>query len=129
MLAPVLCLLAAGAIDATTLIVRSMEVKAAAQAGADYALAHGWDAAKIQTAVQTSTGTPLEVLASPAPALAKGCVSGQAIVPAGGPTCPSGGPAGDFITVSAKAAYSPIMPWPGLWGAKDLTARATVRIG
>lgn len=129
LLAPVLFLIAAGAIDTTTMIVRNMEVKAAAQAGADYALAHGWDAAKIENAVKTATGSPLQILALPSPALAKGCVSGQAVVAPPGPLCASGGAPGDYVTVAAQAAFTPIMPWPGLGGAKDLTAKATVRIG
>lgn len=128
-LAPVLCLLTAGTIDAGLFILRSMEVNAAAQAGADFALVNGWNAAGIQTAVQTATDSPLAITATPAPSLMDGCVSGDAVVAAGGTTCPDGEAAGRFVTVDARAPFTTFMPWPGLDSHTEITARARVRIG
>lgn len=115
--------------DTGLLVVRSMEVRAAAQAGADYALANGWDAAGISAAVRDATRSPLSIQVTPAPALAERCVVGQAMAAAGpGGQCPSGAVAGRYVTVGAQAPYQPILPWPGMSGSRTLTAQAVVRI-
>jgi Flp pilus assembly protein TadG len=126
LVAPVLLLMIAGLIDGSRLIVRTMQVRAAAQAGADSALRHGWDLARIQTAVRGAT--PLAAQASPAPAQMQGCVVAGAVAPAAGPTCPNGGAAGHFVTVWAQAPFAPLMPWPGVPLPKRVTAQAQVRI-
>lgn len=125
LIAPVLCLLVAGLIDGSRLIVQTMQVKAAAQAGADYARKNGWDAAGISNAVTSATS--IAVTASPAPVQAADCVSGMTIAP-GGPTCAGGGTPGNFITVAAQAPFAPIMPWPGLSQPATVSARAIVRL-
>lgn len=126
LLAPVLILLIAGVVDGSRLIVTTMQVKAAAQAGADYARKNGFDASAIQTAV--AAGTSLPVTASPAPSQKSACVSGMTITATAQPTCASGGTAGSFVTVSAQASFSPIMPWPGLTSPSTVSAQSLVRL-
>ena len=126
LVAPVLLLLVAGLIDGSRLIVQTMQVKAAAQAGADYARKNGWNAAGISNAVTSATS--ITVSATPAPAQATACVSGMTIAAAGGGTCAAGGAPGAFITVSAQAPFAPIMPWPGLSQPTTVAAQAVVRL-
>ncbi|MDE2486059.1 MAG: pilus assembly protein [Alphaproteobacteria bacterium] len=126
LIAPILFLLLAGLIDGSRLAIRTMQIRAAAQAGADYALRKGWDPTAIEEAV--ANATPLTAAASPAPAETTGCIVGGAVVQSAGPNCPNGGPAGQFVTVWAQAPFSPLMAWPGVPLPSQLTARAEVRI-
>lgn len=128
LLAPVLALLLAGTIDSTVLILRNMEVRAAAQAGADYALAKGWDAASVATAVTKATNSPLTISATPAPTVANGCIQGFDIVAPPGAACADSSTPGRYVTVNAQAPFQPLVPLPGVFAAKTLTARAVVRI-
>lgn len=125
---PLLLLLMAGLIDGSRAIVQSMQVSAAAQAGADYARLHGWDAAAIQAAVRDAT--PLAVTAKPAPKLVTACATAKGVEEKKGGSCP-GGPEqpAAFVVVSAEAPFSPIMPWKPLPKAPPkLRAEAVVRL-
>jgi Flp pilus assembly protein TadG len=126
LIAPVLILLLAGLVDGSRLIVATMQVKAAAQAGADYARRNGFNASAIQGAV--ASGTSLAVTATPSPAQQTACVSGMTITPTIQTTCPGGSVAGSFVTVSAQAPFSAIMPWPGLSSPSTVTAQSLVRL-
>jgi Flp pilus assembly protein TadG len=107
---------------------QKMQVQDAAQAGAQYALAHGWNSTAIQTAVVSAT-TLSSISASPAPAEICGCPQGTSVSPSScGGTCASGQTAGTYVTVSAQAAYSPLIPYPVLGRSVMLTAQATARI-
>jgi hypothetical protein len=100
-----------------------MQVRAAAQAGADFALRHGWDAGGIAGAVTAATALP--VTATPAPSEAAGCVVEAQVATSG---CPNGPTAGTFVTVSAQNSFSPLLAWPGLPAASTISAQAEVRI-
>ncbi|MDB5474577.1 MAG: tadG [Phenylobacterium sp.] len=126
LLAPVLLLLLAGLIDVSRLIVTSLQVRAAAQAGADYARARGWDAVAVAGAV--TGATPLAAAASPAPLVTKACVSGQSIVATTATTCSGGGTPGDFVTVAAQAPFKALAPWPHIVMPASVSAHATVRL-
>lgn len=125
LLAPVLLLLTAGLIDGGRLVVRTLQVKTAAQAGADYARVVGWNATAIAQAV--TDATPLAAQAVPAPSIATGCVAGGVIVPGAG-GCAGGGSAGRYVTVRAEAPFRTLMPWPGLPEPTRVHAQAVVRI-
>lgn len=127
LLAPVLFLLAAGAIDSCRLIVQTMQVRAAAQAGADYALKKGFDAAQVQAAVENATNP--DAITPTAATTTSGCVSGTAFTPtAVGAACPGGGFAGVYVNAGAQATFTPLVPWPGLPGGKTIAAQAMVRV-
>jgi len=76
LLLPLLSTLVVGMIDYTQLAYQSMEVGAAAHAGADYALHSGFSSSGIAGAVTAATG--LAISASPAPLLSTACVTGGA---------------------------------------------------
>jgi Flp pilus assembly protein TadG len=126
LLAPVLMVLLFGTIDLGALTYQSMQVAAAAHAGADYAMHSGWSSSGIQTAV--TSATPFTVTASPAPTLTLGCITSGALVVANNATCPSGQPAGNYVTVSAQAAFTPIIAWSAFGLPSTLSAQATVRV-
>jgi hypothetical protein len=115
-----------GTFDYGALAYQTMQVAAAAHAGADYALRNGWDLAGVQNAVAGATS--LTVSASPAPALSKGCISNNALVITTSSTCPSGGVSGSYVVVNARSPFSPLLAWSPLSFPSTITARAVIRI-
>lgn len=127
LLATPLLLLLVGTVDYGLGIYRQMEVQNAAQAGAEYALKHGFAATNISSAV--TAATPLAVSANPAPVQTCGCPSGTTIASATcASTCANGQAAGYYVTVDAQATYTTILPYPGIPNSYTLTASSVVRI-
>jgi Flp pilus assembly protein TadG len=126
-LAPVLVMAMVVTADLGMGIYRNMQVQRAAQAGAEYAVARGFDAAAITSAI---TSTPLSGLsASPAPRQFCGCGSSTGITEvACDADCSGGAKAGTYVTASAHSVYQPILPYPLLPEAFTLTAQSTVRM-
>jgi Flp pilus assembly protein TadG len=123
---PVLSVLLMGMFDYGQLAYQTMQVSAAAHAGADYALRNGWNLTAVQSAVTSATAMP--VSASPAPTLSKACVVSGAIVVTTGSTCTSGGTPGSYVIVNAQATFSPLVSWSALALPSTITAQAAVRI-
>jgi TadE-like protein len=134
-LAMVSPLVVAGVLGAGELgisIFRDMQVSFAAQAGADFALAHGFNATKVSNAIVTAT-TYTAITATPAPSQFCGCPSATGVsVASGAPPCTAicsgGATAGTFVTASSQALFSPIIPNPWQTSTVTLAAQATVRI-
>jgi Flp pilus assembly protein TadG len=107
---------------------QQIKVQQAAQAGAQYALLHGYDKSKISNAVTAAT-TLTSVSAAPAPTTSYGCPTGTRIAPAAiGSTCADGETAGSYVFVSAQSAYTPTLPYSVLGSGVTLTAQAAVRV-
>ncbi len=109
-----------------------MRVQNSAQAGAQYAIIHGWNngvnITAIESAVSNAT-TLASVTASPAPSQACGCASGTSIAPIDcNSTCPDGATPGSYVTVNAQASYSPLIPYPIMGNSVTLSAQSTVRV-
>jgi hypothetical protein len=109
-------------------IYRNMQVQRAAQAGAEYAMTHGFDASTVTNAITTSM--PLAGLsASPAPRQFCGCASSTGVTEvACDANCPGGARPGTYVTASARSIYQTILPYPLLPDAFTLTAQSTVRL-
>jgi Flp pilus assembly protein TadG len=107
---------------------QQLQVQQAAQAGAQYALLHGYNSTAISNAV--TAGTTLSgVSATPAPTQSYGCPSGTAITAAtSGSTCSNGETAGTYVFVNAQSAYTPALPYSVLGSGLTLTAQAAVRV-
>jgi hypothetical protein len=106
---------------------RNMQVQAAAQAGAQYAMVHGFNPSAVASAVTGAT-TYADLTVTPAPSQFCGCPSAAGVaVNACNASCPEGGASGTYVTVSAQATYTPLLPYPLLPGAFNLTAQSTVR--
>ena len=124
---PMLALIMVPLIDIGMAIYQQMQVRDAAQAGAQYAMAHGWNSNAIQNAVTAATSLP-SVTASPAPTKTCGCPSGTSIAAAAcGTNCANGQPVGVYITVNAQATYTTLIAYPVLGSSVPLSSQATVR--
>lgn len=128
LLAPFLVAILIPTADLGMGLYSKMQVQDAAQAGAQYAVFHGWNSAAIQNAVTSATSLS-SISASPAPTQSCGCASGTSIMPAAcGTTCPDGQSAGTYVTVAAQAQYQPLIPYPALGTSVTLSAQSMVRI-
>jgi Flp pilus assembly protein TadG len=127
LIAPVLALLAIGIADFGAAVYRDMQVQNAAQAGATYAMRHAFDATAIGNAVLNS-GAVAGMTATPAPAQSCGCPSGGTIsIATCGTACAGGALAGTYVTVSAQAVYTTILPYPGIPSSLTFAAASVVR--
>jgi len=122
--------LGAGEVGLT--IFRDTQVQFAAQAGARYALAHGFNATNVSSAIVNAT-TYAAIAATPAPSQFCGCplatgVSVASGVPPCTAVCSSGFTAGTYVTASSQAQFSPIIPNPWQKSTVTMAAQATVRI-
>jgi uncharacterized membrane protein len=128
LMVPVLLALVTGATEIGMAAFESMQVQNAAEAGALYASQHQTDAAGIQNAVLTATGTA-GITASPAPVGFCGC-PGAGGVTAGDCTtlCPGGDAQGKYVRVSAAMTHSKILSLPGLPNPLVLTGVSTLRV-
>ena len=107
---------------------QQLQVQQAAQAGAQYALLHGYNSSAISNAVTAATALP-SVSASPAPTQGCGCPTGTTIsTVACASVCPNGETAGTYVFVNAQYAYTSVMPYSVLGTGTTLTAQASVRI-
>lgn len=121
---PVLVVLLAGLVDGSRMIRQSMQVKAAAQAGVDFARAHADQPAAIKLAAETATSLAVTAVVDPF----AGCVSGQTITAVQAATCPAGGATGQFVKVATETAFVTLLPWPGGVAPSRLQAQAIVRV-
>ncbi len=105
------------------------QVGNAARAGAQYAIAKGWNQSAITTAVTSATGLST-IQASPTPTQSCGCpnVSSGITAATCGTSCTGGGTAGTYVTVSAQASYSTLFTYPGFSNPRNSTASVVVRI-
>jgi Flp pilus assembly protein TadG len=128
LIAPLLALSIICTVDLGLGIYRKMQVQNAAQAGAEYAVTHGFTASGITTATMSATSYS-SIQASPAPAQFCGCASATGVASATcGSTCTGGAAAGTYVTVSAQSTYTTLLPYPMLPSSYALTAQSTVRI-
>lgn len=125
---PILLVLLVPMADLGIAFSEQIQVQQAAEAGAQYALLHGYDSSKISGAVTAAT-TLTSVSAAPAPSQSCGCPTGSAITAAScGSTCGDGEAAGSYVFVNAQASYTPQLPYSVLGSGVTLTAQATVRV-
>jgi Flp pilus assembly protein TadG len=126
--APTLVLMLVCVLDLGMGIYRKMQVQNAAQAGAAYAVLHGFTVSSIENAVTSATSFS-GVSASPAPSEFCGCASTSGVATATcSSTCSGGSSPGTYVTVSAQATYTTILPYPVVPNSYTLTAQSTVRL-
>jgi len=116
---------------------RKLQVQNAAQAGAEYAIAHGYQFSSMSsTAVLTNITTAvtgatafLNIAATPAPSQFYGCPSTNGVTAVNsGSTCSDGSVAGTYFTVSAKGTYTTLVTYPVLPDTFIFASQSTVRI-
>jgi Flp pilus assembly protein TadG len=107
---------------------RKMQVQSAAQAGAEYAIVHGYSATSISNAVTAATSMA-GISASPAPSEYCGCPSNTAVTAVDcASTCSDGSVPGTYVTVSAQGTYTTLLSYPMIPNSFTFNARASVRI-
>src|SRR6266568_5787277 len=125
---PILLGLLVPVADRGIAFTQQIQVQQAAQAGAQYALLHGYSSSAISNAVTAATNLP-GVSAAPAPSQSCGCPTGTAIAAAAcSSTCSNGETAGTYVYVNAQSSYNPVLPYSVLGSGVTLTAQATVRV-
>jgi Flp pilus assembly protein TadG len=128
LVAPMLVLMMIGVADFGMAVFLKMQVQQAAQAGAEYAIVHGFDAAAITTAA-TSAVPVSGITATPAPAQSCGCPSGTTMTAATcGTNCANGLGAGTYVTVSTQGTYATMLAYPGMPASFAFTAASIVRV-
>ena len=128
LIAPLLALALICTIDLGLGVFRKMQVQNAAQAGAEYALTHGFVASSIKTATTSATSYSA-IQPTPDPVQFCGCPSATGVTAAGcSSTCNGGAKAGTYVTVSAQATYSTLIPYPMLPASYPFSAQSTVRM-
>lgn len=132
MVSPLLITGVLGAGELGITIFRQTQVSFAARAGADFALAHGFNATEVSNAIVTAT-TYTAITATPAPKQFCGCPSATGVsVASGAPPCTAvcsdGFNAGTYVQANSQVQFSPVIPNPWQSSTVTLTAQATVRI-
>jgi Flp pilus assembly protein TadG len=127
-IAPVLVLALICTADLGQGIYRKMQVENAAQAGAEYAVVHGFAASSISNAVTQATSFS-GINSSPAPFQFCGCASDTGITTADcSSTCTGGVASGTYVTVSAQGTYIPILRYPLIPDSFTFASQSTVRL-
>ena len=128
-IASILVLLMICVVDVGVGFYRKMQVQNAAQAGAQYAMRHGFAASSITSAVTAATTFP-DISASPAPRQYCGCPSDTGIEETADctSTCIDGLKAASYVAVAAQGTYNPILTYPLMPRSFTLTALSTVRL-
>jgi Flp pilus assembly protein TadG len=127
-LVPLLSLMVVSVTDIGLAIYRKMQVEGSSQAGVEYAIAHGFDANAISTAVAAATNSNV-INASPVPIKFCGCAtsSGVSSMTCGG-ICPGGGMAGTYTIVSAQGSYSTIINYQIVPNSYVISTQSTARL-
>jgi Flp pilus assembly protein TadG len=130
---PTLVLMMIGTADFGMGFYRKMQVQDAAQAGAQWAVANGFDSTKISTAVTSATSFS-GIAATPAPHQDCGCAASTGVTfngdtaPFCSSRCPDTTVAGTYVTASAQATYTTMLSYPGIPASFAFKANTTVRI-
>jgi Flp pilus assembly protein TadG len=125
---PLLSLMAVSVTDIGLALYRKMQVEEAAQAGAQYAIARGFDASGISSAVTNATSST-DITASPAPVQFCGCPTSAGVSAVTcGTACTGGAQAGTYTTVSARATYYTIINYQIVAATYTYSAQATARL-
>lgn len=125
LLAPALTLLIIGSINLANLSWQAMEVRQAAQAGAQYALKTGWSASAITSAASSATNLSVTVT----PTQFNGCVVNGAVQSTSATSCSDGSTPGTYVKVEASAPAEAFITWSQITLPSTVSATALVRIG
>ena len=126
--ASILIVMAIGVVDVGMGFYRKMQVQNAAQAGAYYAMRHGFVPSSIAAAVTAATAFS-GISASPGPRQYCGCPSNTGIVTIDcSSKCPDGSTAARYVEVSAQGTYNTILIYPTFPKSFPLAALSTVRL-
>jgi Flp pilus assembly protein TadG len=125
---PLLSLMVVSVTDIGLAVYRKMQVENAAQAGAQYAIARGYDVSGISNAVTSATNSTA-ITASPSPVQFCGCPTSTGVSTVScGTVCTGGAQAGTYTTVSAQATYSTLINYQIVAADYTYNAQSTARL-
>lgn len=126
---PLLLLLLLPLFDLGFAAYDSLQVAAAAEAGAQYASTHSWDTTAISDVVTTATGTE-GIAASPAPSQFCACVLTNRTLQDSdcSAICDDGSTPGVYARIDARVQHETVLRYPGLADPLVLTGEAIRRI-
>lgn len=125
---PILSLMVVSVTDIGLAVYRKMQVEDAAQAGAQYAILHGFDTNGISSAVTSATNSTA-MTASPGPVQFYGCPTSTGVsVVSAGTVCTGGAQAGTYATVSAQATYNTLINYQIVAATYTYNAQSTTRL-
>lgn len=125
---PLFSLMAVSVTDIGLAVYRKMQVENAAQAGAQYAIARGFDATGITNAVTSATNSTA-ITVSPSPVQFCGCPTSTGISTVScGTVCIGGAQAGTYATVSAQATYYTLINYQFVADTYSYNAQSTARL-
>lgn len=125
---PLFSLLVISVTDIGLAVYRKMQVEDAAQAGAQYAIAHSFDTTAISNAVINATNSAA-VSASPSPVQFCGCPTSTGLITTTcGGLCTSGAVAGTYAKVSAQATYATLFNYQVVPTSYTFNAQAIARL-
>jgi Flp pilus assembly protein TadG len=125
---PLLSLMVVSVTDIGLAVYRKMQVENAAQAGAQYAIARGFDTSGISSAVTSATNSTV-ITASPSPVQFCGCPSSTGVSTVScGTVCTGGAQAGTYATVSAQATYYTLINYQIVAATYTYNAQSTARL-
>lgn len=125
---PILTLLLAATLNLGMGLHAALEVRNAAQAGAQYAALKGFDATATASAVTSATSLA-GISASPAPSQMCGCPTATGISTIScSSSCSDGSSPGSYARIDAQTSFTPPIAFPGLAGPYALSAHVTVRL-
>ncbi len=124
---PFLLLAALGAIDFGRAYYASIEVQAAAEAGALYGLQNVTDTAGMQTAAKLDA--PDVLVMTPKASWGCECADGSAVTTSctSAPVCTNN--IVNYVQVNTSATYTPLFGYPGIPSSFALAGSATMRAG
>jgi Flp pilus assembly protein TadG len=125
---PLFSLMVVSVTDIGLAVYRKMQVENAAQAGAQYAIARGFNKTSISNAVTSATNSSA-ISASPEPVQFCGCPTSTGVSTVScGTVCSSGAVAGTYAKVSAQATYYTLINYQIVASTYDLNAQSTARL-
>ncbi|UPK40358.1 hypothetical protein IVB18_18615 [Bradyrhizobium sp. 186] len=125
---PLLSLMVVSVSDIGLAVYRKMQVEDAAQAGAQYAIVHGFDMSGISSAVTSATNSTA-ITASPSPVQFCGCPTSTGVSSVScGTVCTGGAQAGTYATVSAQATYYTLINYQIVGATYTYNAQSTARL-
>ena len=128
LIVPLLAAMVVLTVDLGMGVYSKMQVENAAQAGAQYAIIHGFDSSSISSAVTNATSNS-GINSSPAPSQFCGCASATGITATScGALCSTGNAPGTYVTVSAQGTYSTLMNYSIVPSSYTFNAQSTVRL-
>jgi Flp pilus assembly protein TadG len=126
--APLFVILVLGVIEAGYAAYQAMQVQNAVEAGALYAVKHGWDSARISAALVSATDTA-GITATPSPTQFCGCPGVSGIISATcSSTCADGNSPGQYVQINAAITRRSLILSTNLPLPATFTAQSIVRL-